>query len=146
MFVVVPESRQRPSLRDEVWAMTYDVIDIEPSTAAPCLAVSPILCPLTTTTAKSSLTTDMPLPGFISSIADKAQYAINQTPLAGHIPGTAAHSAAATTDGPTANQAAAQGGKSNHTLDALHHQLRQFGQQYTCVRCGDRTGLPLTAF
>lgn len=67
----------------------------------------------------------MPVSSFLSSFADKAQSAINQTPLAGHIPGTSAP------DQPSANQSAAQGGHRSVTLEALQHQIRSIGQQYT---------------
>ncbi|KAG2350430.1 hypothetical protein BDR05DRAFT_870332 [Suillus weaverae] len=65
----------------------------------------------------------MPVSSFLSAFADKAQSAINQTPLAGHIPGT--------TDQPSANQSAAQGGHRSVALEALQHQIRSIGQQYT---------------
>lgn len=70
----------------------------------------------------------MSVSSFLSSFADKAQSAINQTPLAGHIPGTTC-----ATDQPSANQAAAQGSPSHRsvTLEALQHQIRSIGQQYT---------------
>jgi len=68
----------------------------------------------------------MSVSGFLSSFADKAQSAINQTPLAGHIPGTTS-----TSDQPSANQTAAQGGHRSVTLEALQHQFRSIGQQYT---------------
>ncbi|EIW86656.1 hypothetical protein CONPUDRAFT_45222 [Coniophora puteana RWD-64-598 SS2] len=67
----------------------------------------------------------MPVPSFLSSIADKATSAINQTPLAGHIPGTTAP------DQPSANSAASQGGHRSVTIDAFQHQLRALGQQYS---------------
>ncbi|KAG1757504.1 Eisosome component PIL1-domain-containing protein [Suillus lakei] len=67
----------------------------------------------------------MSVSSFLSSFADKAQSAINQTPLAGHIPGTSA------TDQPSANQSAAQGGHRSVALEALQHQIRSIGQQYT---------------
>ena len=68
----------------------------------------------------------MPVSSFFSQIADKAQSAINQTPLAAHIPG-----ASPPPDQPSANQAAAQGGPRSHTFESLQHQLRNIGQQYT---------------
>ncbi|KAG1755217.1 Eisosome component PIL1-domain-containing protein [Suillus paluster] len=69
----------------------------------------------------------MSVSSFLSSFADKAQSAINQTPLAGHIPGTTSAS-----DQPSANQAAAQGGGNRSvTLESLQHQIRSIGQQYT---------------
>ncbi|KAG2154910.1 Eisosome component PIL1-domain-containing protein [Suillus clintonianus] len=67
----------------------------------------------------------MSVSSFLSSFADKAQSAINQSPLAGHIPGTSA------TGQPTANQAAAQGGNRSVALEAFQHQIRSLGQQYT---------------
>ncbi|KAH7915826.1 Eisosome component PIL1-domain-containing protein [Hygrophoropsis aurantiaca] len=69
----------------------------------------------------------MPVPGFLSSFADKAQNAINQTPLAGHIPGRTASPSAE----PSANQAAAQGGHKSLTFETLQYQIRSLGQQYT---------------
>ncbi|KAF8078565.1 Eisosome component PIL1-domain-containing protein [Lyophyllum atratum] len=71
----------------------------------------------------------MPVPSFLASFADKAQSAINASPLASHLPGarpTSPDSAAQ----PTANDAAAHGTQKSHTLGALQHQLRAFGQQY----------------
>ncbi|KAG0708927.1 Eisosome component PIL1-domain-containing protein [Suillus ampliporus] len=68
----------------------------------------------------------MSVSSFLSSFADKAQNAINQTPLAGHIPGTTSAS-----DQPSANQAASQGGYRSVALDSLQHQIRSIGQQYT---------------
>ncbi|KAG1833871.1 Eisosome component PIL1-domain-containing protein [Suillus variegatus] len=66
----------------------------------------------------------MSVSSFLSSFADKAQSAISQTPLAGRIPGT-------TADQPSANQSAAQGGHRSVALEALQHQFRTIGQQYT---------------
>lgn len=68
----------------------------------------------------------MSVSSFLSSFADKAQSAINQTPLAGHVPGITN-----ATDQPSANQSAAQGGHRSVTLEALQHQIRSIGQQYT---------------
>ncbi|KAG2159930.1 Eisosome component PIL1-domain-containing protein [Suillus bovinus] len=65
----------------------------------------------------------MSVSGFLSSFADKAQSAISQTPLSGYIPGT--------TDQPSANQSAGQGGHRSVALEALQHQFRSIGQQYT---------------
>lgn len=67
----------------------------------------------------------MSVSGFFSSIADKAQSAINQTPLAGHIPGTTAAG-----DSP-ANQVPSQSGHRSFALESLQHQIRNLGQQYT---------------
>ncbi|KAG1864140.1 hypothetical protein DFJ58DRAFT_772835 [Suillus subalutaceus] len=68
----------------------------------------------------------MSVSSFLSSFADKAQSAINQTPLAGHVPGIAN-----ATDQPSANQSAAQGGHRSVAFEALQHQIRSIGQQYT---------------
>ncbi|KAG8219863.1 Eisosome component PIL1-domain-containing protein [Butyriboletus roseoflavus] len=67
----------------------------------------------------------MPVSGFLSSIADKAQNAINQTPLAGHIPGTTP-----ATD-PSPSHTSSQGGHRSFTLETLQYQIRSLGQQYT---------------
>lgn len=69
----------------------------------------------------------MSVSSFLSSFADKAQSAINQTPLAGHVPGIGTSA----TEQPSANQSAAQGGHRSVTLEALQHQIRSIGQQYT---------------
>ncbi|KAI6162242.1 Eisosome component PIL1-domain-containing protein [Pisolithus thermaeus] len=69
----------------------------------------------------------MSVSNFLSQFADKAQNAINQSPLAGHIPGTSPGGAGQ----PSANQAAAQGGTRSHTIETLQYQLRNIGQQYT---------------
>ncbi|EGN94591.1 hypothetical protein SERLA73DRAFT_171548 [Serpula lacrymans var. lacrymans S7.3] len=67
----------------------------------------------------------MPVPGFLSSFADKAQSAINATPLAGHIPHTSPP--------PPADQAhplPPSSSYKSHALESLQHQIRTFGQQY----------------
>ena len=61
----------------------------------------------------------MPVPSFLSSIADKAQSAINSSPLAGHL-GTA-----------PSNDTGAQGTSKSHTLESIQHQFRSIQQQYT---------------
>ncbi|KIK94914.1 hypothetical protein PAXRUDRAFT_141885 [Paxillus rubicundulus Ve08.2h10] len=68
----------------------------------------------------------MPVPSFLSSFADKAQNAINQSSLAGHLPGSSSAS-----DQPSANQAAAQGAHRSFALESLQYQIRNIGQQYT---------------
>lgn len=67
----------------------------------------------------------MPVSGFFSSIADKAQNAISQTPLAGHIPGTSP------TGDSSPSHTASQGGHRSLAFESLQHQIRNFGQQYT---------------
>ena len=70
----------------------------------------------------------MPVPSFLSSFADKAQSAINATPLAGHLPNVGQ----ATPDA-TASQGAAQGSSKSHTLESLTYQFRNLQQQYSYV-------------
>ncbi|KAF9531987.1 Eisosome component PIL1-domain-containing protein [Crepidotus variabilis] len=79
----------------------------------------------------------MPVPGFLASFADKAQSAINASPLAGHIP-TGSHgnrpsrpSSPDAAPQPSANEAAGQGGAKSHTLEALSYQFRALQQQYS---------------
>ncbi|KAF8446001.1 Eisosome component PIL1-domain-containing protein [Boletus edulis BED1] len=67
----------------------------------------------------------MSLSGIFSSIADKAQNAINQTPLAGHVPTSGGHSAN------HANPAASHSGGRSLALESLQHQIRNLGQQYS---------------
>lgn len=78
----------------------------------------------------------MPVPNFLASFADKAQSAINASPLAGHIPSSLQQNRPSSPDAsaqPTANQAAAQGGARNHTLETIQHQFRSLQQQYGYV-------------
>jgi len=68
---------------------------------------------------------------FLSSLADKAQSAINASPLAGHLPTSMGRSSSPDSAAqPTANEAAAQGGHKSSALDSIQYQLRAFGQQY----------------
>lgn len=73
----------------------------------------------------SFITTTMS--SLFSSLAEKAQIAIDASPLAGHVPKIINKPL----DQPPANQAASQGGAKSHTLEAIQHQIRSFGQQYT---------------
>ena len=76
----------------------------------------------------------MPVPSFFSSLADKAQDAINASPLAAHLPsGVARPPSPDSASQPTANQAAAQGGAKSHTLESLQYQFRSLQQQYSYV-------------
>ncbi|KAF8560412.1 hypothetical protein OG21DRAFT_1502699 [Imleria badia] len=65
----------------------------------------------------------MSVSDFFSSFADKAQNAINQTPLAGHI-----H-----TGDSSGNHAPSQGGYRSSALGSIQHQIRSIGQQYTAT-------------
>jgi len=70
---------------------------------------------------------------FLSSIADKAQSAINASPLAGHLPTSNRPSSPDTAAQPSANHAAGQGGQSgqkSHAFESIQHTIRSFGQQY----------------
>jgi hypothetical protein len=78
----------------------------------------------------------MPVSDFLSSIADKAQSALNSSPLAAHIPG---HQQSASPDPadthpaathPSGNDTAGASGKS-HAFESIQHQLRSIQQQYT---------------
>ncbi|KAF9465078.1 Eisosome component PIL1-domain-containing protein [Collybia nuda] len=71
----------------------------------------------------------MPVSSFLASIADKAQSAINASPLASHLP-SGRSSSPDPSGQPPANDAAAQGGRGSHTFGAIQNQLRAFGQQY----------------
>lgn len=78
----------------------------------------------------------MPLSNFLSSVADKAQSAINASPLAGHLPtghGRPTSPDTAGSQGATTNQSTAVQGSSgrSHAFGALSNQIRAFGQQYT---------------
>ncbi|CAA7266498.1 unnamed protein product [Cyclocybe aegerita] len=75
----------------------------------------------------------MPVPSFLTSFADKAQSAINASPLAAHLPSShhARPSSPDPASQPPANEAAAQGGAKSHTLEALQYQFRTFQQQYS---------------
>lgn len=75
----------------------------------------------------------MPVPGFLASFADKAQSAINASPLAAHLPSHNRPNSPDASSQPPANQAAAQGGHRSHALESISHQIRTLGQQYSCV-------------
>jgi len=65
-------------------------------------------------------------------MADKAQSAINASPLAGKIPHTGPRPASPdAANQPPANEAAAQGGQRSHALEALSYQFRAFRQEYS---------------
>lgn len=70
----------------------------------------------------------MPKSSFLSSIADKAQSAINSSPLAGHIPGIQPSGATESATQPSANDAA---GQKSHAFESIQHQFRSIQQQYT---------------
>ncbi|KAF5355872.1 hypothetical protein D9756_003816 [Leucocoprinus leucothites] len=73
----------------------------------------------------------MPVPGFFASFADKAQSAINASPLAAHLPSHNHPSSPDSSAQPSANQAASQGGSRSHALESLSYQIRALGQQYS---------------
>ncbi|TFY83581.1 hypothetical protein EWM64_g431 [Hericium alpestre] len=67
------------------------------------------------------------MPSFLSSIADKAQNALQQSPLASHLPPSFA---GRPTSPPAGDGSSGQGYKS-HTIEQLQHQFRTFQQQYS---------------
>lgn len=75
----------------------------------------------------------MPVPSFLASFADKAQSAINASPLAGHLPANLSSRPTSpdAANQPSANDAAAQGGHKSHAFDAIQHQFRSLQQQYS---------------
>ncbi|XP_006454981.1 hypothetical protein AGABI2DRAFT_239474 [Agaricus bisporus var. bisporus H97] len=73
----------------------------------------------------------MPVPGFLASFADKAQSAINATPLAAHLPSRDRPSSPDPSTQPPANTAAAQGGGHRYAFESISHQFRSLGQQYS---------------
>jgi hypothetical protein len=66
----------------------------------------------------------MPVPGFLTSFADKAQNALNQSPISQYIPpsvgGHPSHGASSSN--PT---------DKNYTLEQIQHQFRQLQQNYS---------------
>ncbi|KAA1468226.1 hypothetical protein DENSPDRAFT_857164 [Dentipellis sp. KUC8613] len=64
------------------------------------------------------------MPGFLSSIADKAQNALNQSPLASRLPGSM-------TGRPTSPGSGEGSAGKSHTLEQLQYQLRSFQQTYS---------------
>ena len=73
-------------------------------------------------------TLSMPKSSFLSSIADKAQSAMNSSPLAGHIPGYQQSSNTDPASQPSANDAA---GQKSFAFESIQHQFRSIQQQYT---------------
>ncbi|TFK30501.1 hypothetical protein FA15DRAFT_662467 [Coprinopsis marcescibilis] len=73
------------------------------------------------------------MPSFLSSIAGKAQNAIQASPLAGHLPAGLGPrpSSPDSSSQPPANQAASQSGHKSHTFEAITHQFRSLQQQYS---------------
>jgi hypothetical protein len=64
----------------------------------------------------------MPLPSFFTSMTDKAQSALKDSPLSQHLPSSI--TGAAPTDSGSTQQ-------KNLTLGQIQHQLRQFQQNYS---------------
>ncbi|KAF9270278.1 hypothetical protein L218DRAFT_888725 [Marasmius fiardii PR-910] len=73
----------------------------------------------------------MPVPGFLSSFADKAQTALQSSPIGQHLPGHARPTSPDSAAQPSANEAA-QGVTStrSHAFEAISHGLRSLQQQY----------------
>ncbi|EPQ60760.1 hypothetical protein GLOTRDRAFT_113303 [Gloeophyllum trabeum ATCC 11539] len=66
--------------------------------------------------------------GFLSSIADRAQSAIQSSSLAQHIPGSYGRP---TSPGAADHSAEGKTPRRSHALEAIQHQIRAFGQQYS---------------
>ena len=60
---------------------------------------------------------------FLNSIADKAQSAVNSSPLAGYIPGYQPD--------PTKHSAQNAAASKSHALESIQHQFRSLQQQYS---------------
>jgi len=75
----------------------------------------------------------MPRPSFLSSIADKAQNALNSSPIAHHIPPSL--SGAPRPSSGDASPAPADSGSTykSHTIEQIQHQFRQLQQTYSSV-------------
>ena len=70
----------------------------------------------------------MPVSDFLSSIADKAQSALNSSPLSAHISGLQNPASSDSATQPSANDAA---GQKSHAFDSIQHQFRSLQQHYT---------------
>jgi hypothetical protein len=66
---------------------------------------------------------NMSVSGFLSSIADKAQNALGNSPISQHNPG-ASRPSAGTSSAPTDNH-------KSHALGQIQHQFRQLQQNYS---------------
>jgi len=71
------------------------------------------------------LSTTMPVPGFLSSIADKAQNALNQSSISQHIP------ASLTGSSQPSHGASSSPTDKSHTIEQIQHQFRQLQQNYS---------------
>jgi hypothetical protein len=65
---------------------------------------------------------------FLSSIADKAQNALNSSSISQHIPSSLTGAPRPSHGGPTDG-----GSPKSHALEQIQHQFRQLQQSYTCV-------------
>ena len=72
----------------------------------------------------------MPVPGFLSSIADKAQNALNNSPIAQHLPPPRT---GAPRPAPGTSSAPSDSGSThkNYALEQIQHQFRQLQQNYS---------------
>ncbi|KAJ8084076.1 lipid-binding protein [Marasmius tenuissimus] len=72
----------------------------------------------------------MPVPGFLSSFADKAQTALQQSPLGPHLSGHGRPTSPDSAAQPSANEAAQGGSTKSHAFEAISHGFRSLQQQY----------------
>ncbi|KAM6498169.1 Eisosome component PIL1 domain containing protein [Amanita muscaria] len=70
----------------------------------------------------------MPVPHFFASFADKAQNAINSSPLASHLPASLTNQQGAQGANPDSSS---QSGPKTHALETISNQLRVISQQYS---------------
>ena len=68
----------------------------------------------------------MPVPGFLTSFADKAQTALKDSPLAQHIPSSLTGNNAADSGSTQKNTT-----QKNLTFGQIQHQFRQLQQNYS---------------
>jgi hypothetical protein len=67
----------------------------------------------------------MPVPGFLTSIADKAQNALNQSSISQHIPSSLTGSS------PPSHGTSSSPTDKNRALEQIQHQFRQLQQNYS---------------
>ncbi|KAG7099280.1 hypothetical protein E1B28_001139 [Marasmius oreades] len=72
----------------------------------------------------------MPVPGFLSSFADKAQTALQSSSLGQHLPGHGRPTSPDSAAQPSANEGAQGTAHKSHTFEAISHGLRSLQQQY----------------
>ncbi len=72
----------------------------------------------------------MPVPGFLSSFADKAQNALNTSSISQHIPSSLT-SSSRPSEGAPSSPADSSSAHKNYTLEQIQRQFRQLQQNYS---------------